>query len=77
MYFNVKHKIVFLKKKTQTIIEYYSLQPDGYLVLLYMLFLWPRLHVTGESGIRIRNFLNSLSRVEIFEYAMSPESSGR
>ena len=55
----------------------YLLQPNGCLVLLHMLFLWPRLHVTDESGIRIRNVLNSLSRVEIFQYAMSPESSGR
>ena len=29
---------------------------------------------SGESGVRIRNFLNPLSRVEIFEYAMNPES---
>ena len=31
-------------------------------------------HVSGESSIRIRNFLNSLSRVDIFEYAINPES---
>ena len=31
----------------------------------------------GESGIRIRNFLNPLSSAEIFEYAMTQESSGR
>ena len=31
----------------------------------------------GESGIRIRNFYNPLSRVEILEYAMNPESCGR
>ena len=36
-----------------------------------------RPHVSGESGIRIRNFLNPLSRMEIFEYAMNPESCGR
>ena len=30
-------------------------------------------HVSGESGIRIRNFLNPLSRVQIFEYGMNPE----
>ena len=28
---------------------------------------WNRLHVSGESGIQIRNFLNPLSRMEIFE----------
>ena len=37
----------------------------------------PNLYLPGESGIRIRNFLNPLSRVEIFEYAMCPESRGR
>ena len=37
----------------------------------------PHLHLPGESGIRISNFLNPLSRVEIFEYAMYPESRGR
>ena len=37
-----------------------------------------RPHVSGVSDIRIRNFLNLLSRVvEIFEYAMDPESRGR
>ena len=35
-----------------------------------------RPHVSGESGIRIHNFLNPLSRVEIFKYAMNPDSSG-
>ena len=29
---------------------------------------------SGEFDIRIRNFLNPLSRVETFEYAMNPES---
>ena len=29
------------------------------------------------AGIWIRNFFNSLSRMEIFEYAMNPESCGR
>ena len=32
-----------------------------------------RPHVSGEAGIRIRNFLNPLVRVEIFEEAMIPE----
>ena len=36
-----------------------------------------RLHLSGESGIRIHNFLNPLSREEIFEYAMNPKSCGR
>ena len=36
-----------------------------------------RPHVSGESGIRIRNFFNPLSSVEIFECAMNPESRGR
>ena len=36
-----------------------------------------RPQVPGESCIRIRNFLNPLSRVEFFEYAMNPESCGR
>ena len=36
-----------------------------------------RPHLSGESGIRIRNFLSPLSRVEIFEYGMNPESYGR
>ena len=36
-----------------------------------------RPHVSGESGIRIRNFWNPLSRVEIFEYATNRESCGR
>jgi len=31
-------------------------------------------HVSGESEIRIRYFLNPLSRVEIFEYTVNPES---
>ena len=35
-----------------------------------------RPHVSGESGIRIHNFLNPLSRVEIFEYAMNPDLCG-
>ena len=30
--------------------------------------------VPDESGIQIRNFLNPISRVEIFEYAMNPDS---
>ena len=34
-------------------------------------------HVSGESGVRIRNFLNPLSRVEIFEYAVNPQSCRR
>ena len=34
-------------------------------------------HVSGESSIRICNFLNPLSRVNIFAYAMNPESCGR
>ena len=33
-------------------------------------------HVSGESGIRIRNFFNPLFRVEIVEYTMNPESCG-
>ena len=33
-----------------------------------------RSHVSGESGIRIRNVLNPLSSVEICEYAMNSES---
>ena len=37
----------------------------------------PRAHVSGESGLQLRNSLNPLSRVEFFEYAMSPESCGR
>ena len=32
-----------------------------------------RPHVSGESGIRIRNFFNPLSRVEIFGYAVKTE----
>ena len=32
-----------------------------------------RPHVAGESAIRIRNFLNPLSRVEMFEYATNPQ----
>ena len=36
-----------------------------------------RPHVSGEFGLRIRNFLNPLSRVEIFEYATSTASCGR
>ena len=34
-------------------------------------------HVSGESSIRIPKFFNPLSRVEIFEYAMNPDSNGR
>ena len=39
---------------------------------------WVRLpsHVSAEPGIRIRNFLNPLSRVEIFEFAMNTKSRG-
>ena len=33
--------------------------------------------MNDESGIHIRNFLNALSRVEIFEYAMNPQSCER
>ena len=36
-----------------------------------------RPHMSNESGIPIRNFLNPLSRVEIFECAKNPESCGR
>ena len=36
-----------------------------------------RPHIFGESGIRIRNVLNPLFRVEIFEYTMNPESCER
>ena len=36
----------------------------------------PHLSASGESGIRIRNFLNPRPRVEIFEYAINPESCG-
>ena len=31
----------------------------------------------NPPGVRIRNFLNPLSRVEIFEYALNPEICGR
>ena len=34
-------------------------------------------HVSEESSIRIHYFLNPLSRMEIFEYAVDPESCGR
>ena len=46
-------------------------------MLFWSDLLKPRPHVSGESGIRIRNFLNPLSRVEKFEYAMNSESCGR
>ena len=46
-------------------------------MLFWSDLLRPRPHVSGESGIRIRNFLNPLSRVEKFEYAMNSESCGR
>ena len=36
-----------------------------------------RPYVFGVSFIRIRNFLNLLSRVKIFEYAMNPKSCER
>ena len=36
-----------------------------------------RPHVSGESGVRIRNFFNPLSRMEIFKHALNPESCGR
>ena len=36
-----------------------------------------RSHVFGKSGRRIRNFLNPLSREEIFKYVINPESCGR
>ena len=36
-----------------------------------------RPHVFGESSIRIRYFLNPLSREEIFEYVINPELRGR
>ena len=35
-----------------------------------------RPHVSGESGMRTRNFLNPFSRAEIFKHAMNPESYG-
>ena len=35
-----------------------------------------RPHVSGEYGMRPRNFLNKFSRTEIFEHAMNPESCG-
>ena len=34
----------------------------------------PQLFLSSESRIRIRNFLDPLSRVEIFGYAVNPES---
>ena len=34
-------------------------------------------HVSGKSGIGIRNFLDPLSRVEMFEYVSDPELCGR
>ena len=46
-------------------------------MLFWSDLLRPRPHVSGESGIRIRNFLNPLSRVAKFEYAMNSESCGR
>ena len=36
-----------------------------------------RRHLSGESGIRIRNFLNPLSIMETLEYTMNRESCGR
>ena len=36
-----------------------------------------RPHISDETGIRIRNVLNPLSRMEIFEYAVNPELCGR
>ena len=41
---------------------------------LIRIFFNPQLFLSGESRIRIRNFLDPLSRVEIFGYAMNPES---
>ena len=38
---------------------------------------FPSTDVSGESSIRICNFLNPLSSVDIFAYAMNPESCGR
>ena len=37
----------------------------------------PLLSASGESGIRIPNFLNPRPRMEICEYVMNPESCGR
>ena len=37
----------------------------------------PSTNVFGESGIGIRNFLNPLSKEEIFKYVINPESCGR
>ena len=34
----------------------------------------PQLFLSSESRIRIRNFLDPFSRVEIFGYAVNPES---
>lgn len=50
-----------------------------WIFLNLQLFLWGfsfGLRVSSESGIRNHNFLNSLSGVEIVEYAMNPESCG-
>ena len=55
----------------QSIVSYVSEYLNPQLFLCGFGF---RSYVSGESGIRIRTFLNPLSRVEIFECAMNPES---
>ena len=52
--------------------------PDIFESATFSLWIWlPSKDVSCESGIRTRNLLNPLTRVEIFEYAMNSESCGR
>ena len=51
--------------------------PDIFNPLFFLSGFGFRPQVSGESGIRIRKFLNPLSIMEIFEYTMNRESCGR
>ena len=68
--FNPVHKTIINNNSPST----HTVYPDILNSQLFLSGCGFRPHVSGESGIRIRNFLNTLSRVEIFEEAMNPET---
>ena len=67
-----------LSKQVLTEIGPVHTYPDIFESTTFSFWIWlPSKDLSGESGIRTRNFLNPLTRVEIFEYAMNSESCGR
>ena len=64
---NTRTKTIFKYQKTTGVIEAPSTRIRTFFnPQLFLCEFGLRLHISDESGIRIRNFLDPLSRVEIF-----------